>query len=97
MGISSLVLTLAADPAGRAALVAALEADPRFLLGSPLHLDGATRLPVVVDTAGDADHGALLEALARDPGAALVTLVFHHYDAHAPEQAAPDAAEEPRA
>ena len=75
MSISSLVIDVADDAAGRSAL-AALAADRRFTLGPA---NGA-RHAIVLDTPSVLDDTAAFEWLRDLPGIRLVTLVRAYLD-----------------
>lgn len=84
MPIVSAVLTLAPDLVTRAALLAALDTDPRITLG-PLHAD---RLPVVLETSSREEDRALWERVADSPGVRNIELAFADFsDLHRTESA----------
>lgn len=72
MPISSLVLTLADDPALAEPLLARLRRDPRFTFGERFGND----LPVVIEGADRDEECALLEALFAAKGLSKVDVVF---------------------
>lgn len=75
MSISSMVIDLAGDADGRAAL-AAIAADPRFTLG-PAH---GARQAIVLDTPSVLDDTDAFDWLRDLPGVRLVTLVRAYLD-----------------
>ncbi len=99
MGISGLVLTFGRGEPGdprhdeaREELLARLQADPRVVLGEPVHDDGALRLPFTFEGGGRREHLDFFDEVQDHPATALLTLVFHHYDVDPAPDGAPNAA-----
>lgn len=76
MTTSGLVLTLAEDPALRAAALAALARDSRISVGEPSGL----RLPIATEEIDLAAAEALAEALGHLDGVRFVDVVFVHFE-----------------
>ncbi len=72
MPVYGLVVTLERGAACRAGVCAALEADPRFLVGS----EGSERLPVALACAGLEEEEAALSWLEGLSGVLFVDTVF---------------------
>ena len=96
MGISGLVLTFGRGEPGdphheeaRQELLARLQADPRVVLGEPVHDDGALRLPFTFEGGGRREHLDFFDEVQDHPATALLTLVFHHYDVGPPQAPRP--------
>jgi hypothetical protein len=64
MVLSSLVVTLPADPVRSLEVLVALGRDPRLTIGEPVR----DRVPVVAETADPREGAALAEQLAELPG-----------------------------
>ncbi len=83
MDVSALVLTFARDRAPDG-LLARLADDDRVTLGEIVEHDGARRLPFTFEGSSRREHFAFFDSVQQHPAAALLTLVFHHYDHDTP-------------